>query len=60
MGGRVGRFEYMPNNIKIRPKKVRILLVYLEVILRNVYLCPRFQDEGLDYQILFLTGEAER
>ena len=43
----------MLNNIKIAPKKVRKSLVYLELVLRNTYLCPRFQIKGLGYQILF-------
>ena len=34
----------MLNNIKIALKKVRKLLVYLEVSLRITYLCTRFQN----------------
>ncbi len=45
--------ENMLNNIKFDPEKVRKSLVYLELILRNAYLCPRFQMKGIDYQNLF-------
>ena len=34
----------MLNNIKIATKKVRKLLVYLEVSLGITYLCTRFQN----------------
>ena len=37
----------MLNNIKSWTKKVRKMLVYLEVVLRNAYLCARFQGKRL-------------
>lgn len=40
----------MLNNIKNCTKKVRKSLVYLELNLRNAYLCHRFQMKGLDCQ----------
>ena len=40
----------MLNNIKISLQKVRKSLVYLELNLRNAYLCHRFQMKGLDCQ----------
>lgn len=49
--------KYMLNNIKIALKKVRKSLVYLEAILRNAYLCTRFQMKGLEYQN-YRVGEA--
>ncbi len=47
----------MLNNIKITPKKVRKLLVCLELNLGNAYLCTRFQIKGLEYQSS-LVGET--
>lgn len=43
----VGNRVNMLNNIKIESKKETILLVYLEYILRNTYLCSRFQKGRL-------------